>query len=145
METPNPNQTTDRHSNSSWQADTQDRAAGLADDARQAAQQRVSSEAEHTMQAASRAVSDSATALDRAAETLNEQGQQTLAQTTSSIASGLSDFARRLEGRSADDLMQDIAGLARRNPEMFVLGGIGAGLVLSRFLKASSSAAGRRH
>lgn len=110
----------------------------LAEEAKRAARERAISEAERGKHSVSRAVSDSAKALARAAETLDEQGQQTLSQTTSSIASGLSDFAEQLEGRDTDDLVHDITNMARRNPELFILGGIGAGLLLSRFFKASS-------
>jgi len=115
----------------------------LAEDAKRAARERAMSEAERGKHSASRAVSDSAKALTRAAETLDEQGQQTLAQTTSSIATGLSDFAERLEGQDTEELVQDITNMARRNPELFILGGIGVGLLLSRFFKASSRSSGQ--
>ncbi|MFW5825025.1 MAG: hypothetical protein ACOCVV_08670 [Marinobacter sp.] len=127
----------------SWQSDPQRRAEDLAEEAKRAARERAASEAEHGMRSASAAVTDSASALEQAARTLDEQGQRTLAQTTSSIASGLSDFARRMEEGSPEELVRDIAGLARRNPQMYILGGIGAGLILSRFFKASSDSSGR--
>ncbi len=118
--------------------ESQHKTSDLAEEAKRAARDRAISEAERGKHSASRAVSDSAKALDRAAETLNEQGQVTMAQTTSSIASSLSDFAERLEGRNTDELVHDITNMARRNPELFILGGIGAGLILSRFFKASA-------
>lgn len=143
MEPHHPKPEGDGQRSAGWQSGAQDKAADLSREAREAARSRVTAEAEQTMQTASRAVGDSAEALDQAAQTLNEQGHKTLAQTMASIASGLSDFSRRLESRNVDGLVQDITDLARRNPEMFVLGSVGAGFVLSRFFKASSST--RRH
>lgn len=76
--------------------------------------------------------------MDRAADSFREQGEETLAQTTTSIASGLSEYAERLEKRTAEDLIQDLVRLARQNPTLFVLGSVGLGIALSRFFKASS-------
>ncbi|WP_148861246.1 hypothetical protein [Marinobacter fonticola] len=139
MEPQNPNFGSSDGQSSSWQTGTKHDTSDSAQEAKDAARDRATLEAEHGKQTASRAVSDGAAALNKAAESLNEQGQQTLAQTTSSIASGLSDFAHRLEGRNTEELLQEITGLARRNPGLFVLGSIGAGLLLSRFFKASAS------
>lgn len=96
------------------------------------------SEAEKRKYTASRTVSHSAEALESAADTFRDQGEQTLAKTTSAMAQHLSEFADTIDGRNTEDLAAEIERLARRNPGLFVLGGIGAGFVLSRFLKASS-------
>jgi hypothetical protein len=39
--------------------------------------------------------------------------------------------------RSVDDLAEELRQLARRNPGVFVLGSLGAGFALARFMKAS--------
>src|SRR5690625_3144581 len=93
--------------------------------------------AERSKEAASRTARQSAEALDKAASSFRDQGQTSMAHTTTSIAKNLSRLATPLEGRSADGLVQEAVQLARRRPDTFFLGGLAAGLVLSRFFKAS--------
>ena len=115
------------------------------DDTRAAAKERVRSEAERQRGTAARAMSDSAKALEKAAESLDESGQPSLSRTTSSLASGLSSVAQRLEQSDTDELVQEVSRFARQNPTLFILGGVGAGLLLSRFLKASASHSNQSH
>lgn len=122
---------------------TAQNAGDLGNEAKKAAQARAEEGAETAKKTFSSTASHTAEALGRAAESLRDQGEGTLAQTTTSIASGLSDYAKRLEKRSAEDLIQDVARLARENPTLFVLGSVGIGIVLSRLFKASSESAGR--
>lgn len=77
-----------------------------------------------------------AQALNRAGQELN-QSQPTLANYASQFASTVSTFANRLRDGNMDDLIADTRDLARRNPGMFLLGGVALGFALSRFLKAS--------
>jgi len=77
-----------------------------------------------------------AQALNRAGEELS-QAQPTLANYASQFASSVSAFANRLRDGSIDDIVNDTRELARRNPGMFLLGGVALGFALSRFLKAS--------
>jgi len=65
-----------------------------------------------------------------------------MAQTTTTIATGLSRYAERLERRTAEDVIQDLTRLARQNPTIFVLGSVAIGVALSRFFKASSRSTG---
>lgn len=81
-----------------------------------------------------------AQALNRAGEELN-QSQPTLANYASQIASSVSTFANRLRDGNMDDLIADTRELARRNPGLFLLGGVALGFALSRFLKASADQA----
>src|SRR5690625_7394268 len=76
--------------------------------------------AERSKEAASKTDSQSAEALDKAASSFRDQGQTSMAHTTSSIAKNLSSLANRLEGRSADELVQDVVQLARRSPNTFL-------------------------
>jgi hypothetical protein len=78
-----------------------------------------------------------AQALSRAGEELN-QSQPTLANYAGQIASTVSNFATRLRDGNMDDLVSDTRELARRNPGLFLLGGVAFGFALSRFLKASA-------
>lgn len=80
-----------------------------------------------------------AEAVSSTAEQLEQQGQHTLARYASDLAGSMNRLAERLRASSLDDLLHESRELARRNPAMFVLGSIGVGLVVSRFLKASSS------
>jgi hypothetical protein len=132
-------------SDPSRQEDIGQRAREMSEEAKSAARDRAMDEAEGHKQEASNVAGAGARAFDSAARSLDEQGQETLAQTTSSLASSLSQFAGKLEHKNAEELLQDAARLARQNPAMFVVGGIGAGLVLSRFFKASSSSQGRQY
>lgn len=145
MERQGPNSTGNGSTTGASQTGSADRQSDLMNEARQAARDRALSEAENQRHMASRAVGDGAKALERAAESLDEQGQRTLAQTTTSLASGLSGFAQKLEHSNADELMQEARRLARENPALFILGGVGVGLALSRFLKASSDATDGRY
>ncbi|MEX2474024.1 hypothetical protein [Marinobacter sp.] len=119
--------------------DSTEKSAGdLGSEAKKAAKARASEGADTAKKTASSTVSHGAEALGRAADSLRDQGEESLAQAVSSIASGLSEYAERLEKRTAEDLVQDLVRLARNNPTLFVLGSVGLGIALSRFFKASS-------
>ncbi|MEP1217435.1 MAG: hypothetical protein ABJM11_02315 [Marinobacter sp.] len=130
---------------SSTETDLGQKARDMSEEAKSAARGRAMEETEGHKQEASNVAGAGAKAFESAAESLDEQGQETLAQTMSSLASSLSEFAGKLEHKNAEELLQDAARLARENPAMFVVGGIGAGLILSRFFKASSSSQGSQH
>ncbi len=117
-------------------------ASELGSDVKKAAQARAEEGADTAKRTLSSTASHSAEALGCAADSLRDQGEETLAQATTSVASVLSDYAERIDKRTAEDLMQDAVGLARRNPTLFVLGSVGLGLALSRFFKASSGSSG---
>src|SRR5690606_18374993 len=81
-------------------------------------------------------IDEVARALNRAGEQLNES-QPTIANYAGQIASSVSRLATRLRDGNMDDLLGDTRELARRNPGMFLAGGVARGFALSRFLKAS--------
>lgn len=97
------------------------------------AAQRAKSEAETRKAGAAGQVDQVASAVERAAEELDP----TLSRYASDLASSMHGIAGRLRDRSVDQLADDVRQLARQNPTLFVLGSIGVGLALSRFLKAS--------
>jgi hypothetical protein len=70
------------------------------------------------------------------------EGRETLglAQGISDVASGLGEFADRMRNKSAEELLQEGARLARQNPLLFLAGTVAVGFALSRFLRASADA-----
>jgi hypothetical protein len=97
----------------------------LKQDGRQTLEQRKRSAADH--------INDIAQALERAAQQLDEP----LASYTTRAAVGVGNLATRLREGSIDDLVEDTRRLARRNPALFLAGGVAIGFALSRFIKAS--------
>src|SRR5918999_2192467 len=76
--------------------------------------------------------------VDRVAEELKGQDQQSLADYAGQLAGSMKSFAENLRGRSLDELVKDTQQLARNNPTLFLMGSVAVGIALSRFLKASS-------
>lgn len=99
------------------------------------ATERAKREAETRKEGAAGQVDDVARAVERAAEELGDN--PSLSRYASDLAESMHGIAGRLRERSIDDLADDVRQLARSNPTLFVLGSIGAGLALSRFMKAS--------
>jgi len=64
-----------------------------------------------------------------------------LAQGLADAASSLGAFADRMRNKSAEELLQEGARVARENPALFLAGTVAVGFALSRFLRASSSGA----
>lgn len=93
---------------------------------------------ESTKRTAAQHVEGIALALDRAREVL-EQREPALASYASQLASGVGNLATRLREASLEDLLEDTRELARRNPMMYLAGGVAAGFALARFLKASEA------
>lgn len=106
--------------------------SGIADRLKEDSRQKI----ESGKRSAADQIDQVAQALNRAGEELN-QSQPTLANYASQFASSVSTFANRLRDGNMDDLIADTRELARRNPGMFLLGGVALGFALSRFLKAS--------
>lgn len=106
--------------------------SGLTDRLKEDSKQKI----ESSKRSAADQIDQVAQALNRAGEELN-QSQPTLANYASQFASTVSTFANRLRDGNMDDLISDTRELARRNPGMFLLGGVALGFALSRFLKAS--------
>ncbi|HEX7013555.1 MAG TPA: hypothetical protein VF161_12445 [Steroidobacteraceae bacterium] len=93
---------------------------------------------ESTKQTAAQHIEGIAEALDRAREVL-EQREPAIASYASQLANRVGNLATRLREASTDDLLEDTRQLARRNPMMYLAGGVAVGFVLARFLKASSA------
>ena len=78
-----------------------------------------------------------ASALKSASSEL-EGNQPLLANYTNQLADTVSRFSTRLRDGSLEDLLSDAQAMARRNPGLFILGGFAVGLVLARFIRAST-------
>jgi hypothetical protein len=104
----------------------------LKEDGRRTIEQRKRSAAER--------VDGIAQALERSGAQFSE-AEPTLADLASRLAGTVGNLATRLREGSIDDLVDDTRALARRNPALFIAGGLVAGFVLARFVKASAQRA----
>lgn len=95
---------------------------------------------EQRKRSAAARVNGIAEALERTGEQFSES-EPTLADLASRIAGTVGNLATRLREGSIDDLVDDTRAMARRNPGLFIAGGLIAGFVLARFVKASSQRA----
>ena len=92
---------------------------------------------EQRKRSAAARVNGIAEAIERTGEQFSES-EPTLADLASRIAGTVGNLATRLREGSIDDLVDDTRALARRNPALFIAGGLVAGFVLARFVKASA-------
>jgi hypothetical protein len=95
---------------------------------------------EQRKRSAAARVNGIAEALERTGAQFSES-EPTLADLASRIAGTVGNLATRLREGSIDDLVDDTRAMARRNPGLFIAGGLIAGFVLARFVKASSQRA----
>lgn len=105
---------------------------GITDRIKQDGRQKI----ESTKRSAADQIDQVAQALSRAGAELHD-AQPTLANYAGQFASTVSRFANRLREGNMEDLVNDTRELARRNPALYLLGGVAVGFALSRFLKAS--------
>ena len=101
----------------------------LKEDGRQTLEQRKRSAAER--------VDGIAQAIERTGAQFSEN-EPTLAELANRLAGTVGSLATRLREGSIDDLVDDTRVFARRNPGLFILGGVVAGFALARFVKASA-------
>ena len=83
-------------------------------------------------------------AVSAAAERLRGRND-TLAGYAEELSDGIASAAGRLRTRNIDELSAEAVDLARRNPLLFILGSITAGVLLARFMKASTESAQPMH
>ena len=65
-------------------------------------------------------------------------GQSSLGDYANQLAESIGRFGTRLREGSIEDLASDMQAAARRNPTLFVAGGLALGIVLARLVKASA-------
>ena len=102
--------------------------------------QRLKEDGRRTLEQRKRSAADR---VDEIAQAISRTGAQfsdnepTLADLASRLAGTVGNLATRLREGSLDDLVEDTRALARRNPGLFIAGGLVAGFALARFVKAS--------
>jgi hypothetical protein len=116
---------------------TSSRKSGVTDRIKEDGKQRI----ESTKRNAADQIEQVASVIGRAGSELND-GQPRLANYANQAADRVNALASRLREASIEDLLEDTRDLARRNPGLFILGGVALGIVVSRFLKASASNVG---
>jgi hypothetical protein len=120
--------------------DAADQGGRLVDKARSS----VRSAFEHQQNRTADSIGSVAQALHRAADELNQQNQGVVARYTDTAADRIERFADSLRHRDVDDLVADVEGFARRQPELFIGGAVALGFLFSRFLRASGDRYQRR-
>ena len=91
---------------------------------------------EQRKRSAAQRVDEFAQAIERTGAQFREN-EPTLADIASRLAGTVGNIATRLREGSIDDLVQDTRAFARRNPGLFVAGGVIVGFAIARFAKAS--------
>jgi len=76
-------------------------------------------------------------AIERATEELDRSDFPSIAAYANQISARIKNFANGLRDRNVEELLDDVRQAARRNPKMFFIGSIAAGVALSRFFKAT--------
>lgn len=92
---------------------------------------------EQRKRSAAARVDEFAQAIGRTGAQFSEN-EPTIAELATRLAGTVGNLATRLRDGSIDDLVDDTRRFARQNPALFIAGGIAAGLVLARFVKASA-------
>lgn len=137
------------------QETVRDRATDVADVAQKKAGE-VASEAEDQAQRLGRTVEDEARsmadtrkgqvaselqhvakAFHTSGDQLREQGQEAIAGYTDEMANQLERASLYLKHRNVDGIVRDAEDFARRQPEVFLAGAFGLGMLAARFLKSS--------
>jgi hypothetical protein len=117
-----------------FESNSSGRKSGVTERIKQDGKQRV----ETTKRNAADQIEQVANVIGRAGSELGD-GQPRLANYANQAADRVNALATRLREASIEDLLEDTRDLARRNPGLFILGGVALGIVVSRFLKSSAS------
>jgi hypothetical protein len=103
--------------------------------------QRLKEDGRQTIEQRKRSAADRVEGIAQALERTGAQfsdNEPTLAQLASRLSTTVGNLATRLREGSIEDLVEDTRALARRNPGLFIAGGLVAGFALARFVKASA-------
>ena len=106
--------------------------------------QRLKEDGRRTLEQRKRSAAERVDGLAQAIERTGAQfsdNEPTLADLANRLASTVGNIATRLREGSIEDLVDDTRAFARRNPALFIAGGLIAGFALARFAKASASRA----
>jgi hypothetical protein len=103
--------------------------------------QRLKEDGRQTLEQRKRSAADRVEEIAQAIERTGVQfsgNEPTIADLANRLAGTVGNLATRLREGSIDDLLNDTRTFARRNPGLFVAGGLIAGFALARFAKASA-------
>lgn len=78
---------------------------------------------------------------EAAADALSDENHEKLSSYVNDMASYVGNMADSLRNRSADDLVHDAKSMARKNPTLFIAGGIALGLGIARIAKSGAQGA----
>jgi hypothetical protein len=92
---------------------------------------------EQRKRSAAQRVEEIAQAIERTGAQFSDN-EPKLADIASRLSATVGNLATRLREGSIEDLADDTRAFARRNPTLFIAGGVAAGFVLARFMKASA-------
>src|SRR4051794_19306848 len=119
--------------------ETAQKAQETAQQAASQARGRLSEQVDQRSTTAGEQVSTTADDVRSVAQQLREQGKEQpakIAEQAADRAERLADYLKRADG---DSILRDAEDLGRRQPWAVIFGGVAAGFLASRFLKASSS------
>jgi len=68
---------------------------------------------------------------------LRENGQDPIAEYVDRAAHHVDRFSTYLRGKDLDDIVMDVEHFARRQPQFFIAGALGLGMLAARFLKST--------
>lgn len=102
---------------------------------------RLKQEGKHRLE---RGKTSAAEQVEQVASALKSAGNQLGSQSTlgnyaHQFADGVSRFGSRLRDGRIEELVSDVQTFARRNPTLFIVGGLALGVVLARVVKASAA------
>ena len=129
-----------RKTNGPGQSESSERRSGIVENLKETGKERLANE----KQAVAEHAHKLADVVERATEELGRGDFLSIAGYANQLASKLKKFADKLRTSSVEELVDETRRAARRNPELFLLGSIAAGVALSRFFKASQQH-GREH
>jgi hypothetical protein len=115
----------------------QEQAADAASQGVGAAQHRIRAVFEQQSHRAADQIGSVAQALHQAAEQLEAENNGTAARYTNIAADRVGQFADTLRNSTVDDLVGQVEGFARRQPEIFLGAAFGVGFLFARFIKSS--------
>jgi len=119
--------------------ETVDQAKQAVNDTLGEAKQQVAARFDAQKSQAADRLSNVANALRQTGENLESQNEDTFGQYARAAADQLEQFSNTLQNKNMNELLNEVQGFARRQPELFIAGSLAAGFLLGRFLKSSGS------
>ena len=132
MEKPNEPAPT-RETNGAGQSERSEPLKSIVENLKETGKERLANEKQAVAEQAEKLVD----VVQRAIDELGRVDFLSIAGYANQLASTMKRFADKLHNSSIEDLLDETRRAARRNPELFLLGSIAAGVALSRFFKAS--------